>query len=328
MRGWETVRLDNDELSAVLLPGRGGEIHSLEHRPTGAELLWSVPWQTPEGPRVPAGVDFHDWYLGGWQDLFPNGDGPCTVDGVEHERHGEAWRLPWRTSVDGGRATLEVELGVLPLRARRVVTLDGATLHVEEAIEHAGDAPLRLMWGHHPAWGGDLVEEGTRVDLPGGRVECYGAQVDATSRLADRGSSAWPLAPGRAGEPVDVSVVPGPEARSHDVAVITDLADGWYAVRNPRRGIGVALRFPASTFRWLWMWQPYGGASTPPFDRGAYSLALEPWTSPPGLERAAARGAEVRLDPGERLEATLEATVFAAGERPVRRVAEGGRVDV
>jgi galactose mutarotase-like enzyme len=309
---WERAVLENEHLRVVVLPGRGGDVHAIKHRPTATQLLWHAPWETPAGPAVPEGADFHEWYLGGWQDLLPNGEAPCTVDGVRHEQHGESWRLPWSCARVDETLVLDVALRVLPLRAWRVLRLAGAMLRVEERVENVGREPVRFMWGHHPAWGGDLLEAGCRVELPGGRVHGYGIDLDRTSRLAATGSGDWPRMPGRAGGSVDLSLVPGPEARSHDVALITDLPDGWYALRNPRRGIGVAVRFPREVFRWLWMWQPYGGATAEPFSRGTYALALEPWTSPPCLAKAVERGAEVRLAPGERLEAMLEVTVLDA----------------
>jgi galactose mutarotase-like enzyme len=324
LSSWERLELASDELRAVLLPGRGGDIASLEHLPSGAQLLWTASWSTPAGPAVPDGADFHDWYFGGWQDLFPNGGTPAEVDGIGHEQHGEAWRRPWAvTPLDGG-VRLDVTLSVLPLRARKTIRVSGSTLSVQERIENAGSEALRMMWGHHPAYGGALVEAGARVDLPGGRTECFGSAVDSTSRLADKGTGRWPLLPGRDGGEIDLSVVPGPENETHDVALITDLEAGWYAIRNPSRRLGVAVRFPRDVFGFVWMWQPYGGATYAPFDQGIYALALEPWTSPPRLDAAVARGADVRLAPGEGLEAEIELTVFAADKRPVLDVGQGG----
>ena len=82
-------------------------------------------------------------------------------------------------------------------------------------------------------------------------------------------------------------------------------------LRNPRRGVAFALTFPAELFRWVWIWQAFGGATSPPFDERVYTLALEPWTSPPSLAHAAGRGEAAVLGPGEALEATVEATVLA-----------------
>jgi galactose mutarotase-like enzyme len=320
------VELASDQLRVVVLPGRGGDVLSLEHRPTGSSLLWRTPWETPDAPTVPAGADFHDWYLGGWQDLFPNGGAACVVDGVEHEQHGEAWRRAWNVTHVDAALELEVTLDTLPLRARKRIAVDGPSVRLTERIEHVGADPVQMMWGHHPTYGGDLVEAGCRVDLPGGRTECFGAEVDSTSRLATVGEGRWPHLPARDGGLIDLSVVPGPGSRSHDVCLIGDLADGWYAVRNPRRGLGVAVRFPRDVFPFLWMWQPFGGATFAPFDQGIYALALEMWTSPPSLAAAVERGAERRLGPGESVEAEIELTVFAADERAVVGVDAGGAV--
>jgi galactose mutarotase-like enzyme len=324
VNGWEQLELASDDLRAVVLPGRGGDILSLEHRASGAELLWQAPWPTPAGPDVPAGADFHDWYLGGWQDLFPNGGAPAEVDGIQHEQHGEAWRRAWEATAADGGLQLAVTLGVLPLRARKEIRVAGPTVTVRERIENAGGSDVRMMWGHHPAYGGALVEAGARIDLPGGTTECFGAAVDRTSRLAERGAGRWPRLPGRDSGEVDLSVVPGPEIGTHDVCLVTDLEAGWYALRNPRRGLGVAVRFPPEVFRFLWIWQPFCGATFAPFDQGIYALALELWTGPPSLGAAVERGAAMRLAPGEALDAQIELTVFAADERAVSDVRPGG----
>jgi Domain of unknown function (DUF4432) len=322
LNGWETLVLGGDELRAVVLPGRGGDIVSL--RASGSELLWNASWPTPAGPAVPAGADFHDWYFGGWQDLFPNGGAPAEVDGIAHEQHGESWRRAWAATPADGGVRLDVALDVLPLRASKTIRVTGPTITVNERVENAGADAVTMMWGHHPAYGGALVESGARIDLPGGRTECFGAAVDSTSRLAERGAGRWPHVPGRDGGEVDLSVMPGPDAGTHDVCLVTDLEAGWYALRNPRRGIGVAVRFPRDVFGFLWIWQPFGGATYAPFDKGIYALALEPWTSPPSLGAAVERGAEVRLGPGAALEAEIELTVFAADERAVSDVGPGG----
>jgi hypothetical protein len=310
VNGWETATLDNGEIRVVVLPAKGGEIWELRHVRTGAQLLWHAPWGLRPGPRVAADDHFDDWYAGGWQDLLPNGDAACEVDGVEHAFHGESWALPWSCTACAGTLELATSLRTLPLRVTKTLSLDGETLRIEERVENAGNRELRFAWGHHPALGGDLLESGCEIDLPGGRVETSPEPVDETSRLAAGATSTWPYAPGRDGGHVDLRAVPGPEARSHDVALVTGLAAGWCAVRNPRRRLGLALTFPREVFGWVWIWAAYGGATAPPFDERVYTLALEPWTSPPSLARAVARGEAAVLAPGASLEVTVEATVL------------------
>lgn len=88
----------------------------------------------------------------------------------------------------------------------------------------------------------------------------------------------------------------------------------WCAVRNPNRRLGLTLTFPRDVFRWLWIWQAFGGATAAPFDERVSTLALEPWTSPPSLAAAVARGEAAVLAAGASLEAVVEATVLAGTE--------------
>lgn len=45
--GIDTIVIENDRLRATVLPGLGGRIHSLFHKPTGRELLYRNPVLQP-----------------------------------------------------------------------------------------------------------------------------------------------------------------------------------------------------------------------------------------------------------------------------------------
>lgn len=321
--GWELLTLENDRLVLSLTPNRGGDIQSLVDKDRGAELLFQPTWTTPGGPVVPEGADFHEWYLGGWQSLLPNGAGPCVVDGVSHEQHGDIWHQQAQVASGPGDLGLELASSSLPLRVLRKLRLRERTVVVEEEVTNTGDQQVRFMWGHHPTLGGVLIEEGSRVDLAGAQVRSYGP-VDTSGRVEPGAIGRWPHIAARKGGDLDLSVLPGPDARSHDVLLLTDLEGGWYAVRNPRRNVGVAVAFPAGIFRWLWMWQPFGGVTTEPLVRGTYALALEPWTSPPGLDKAVASGAALTLGARESVSVQVCMTVFDATERAVSDVTADG----
>lgn len=322
---WDVLTLDNGTLEVAVLPAKGGDIWQLRHLPSQSQVLWESPLGLPQGPRVSSDAQFETSCEGGWQDLLPNGGAACEVDRTTHQFHGESWRLPWSWRLVGETLRLSVLLETVPLRVVRSMQVRNSTLRIEEQVENVGPRTVPFMWGHHVALGGDLLTGGCEIDLAGARVEGFGELVDPTSRLGPVFQTRWPFATGRDGNPVDLHHVPGPELKAHDVALLTDLRADWYAVRNPYRRVGFALRFSSDVFRWLWMWQAYGGANTAAFNGRAYTLALEPWTSPPSLARALARGQARSLSPNESVEATLEATIFEAS-RPVRGVESGGRI--
>ncbi|CAA9552718.1 MAG: hypothetical protein AVDCRST_MAG79-2815 [uncultured Thermoleophilia bacterium] len=300
MRAWRELHLESETLALTLLPDKGAEIVSLVDRRTGAELLARLrPTPPDDGSLRAEGTDFDRWYAGGWQELLPNAGDACVVDGVAHAFHGESWARPWAVrSASATEATFAVTLTSAPLRVTKRLRLadDAARLELEETLEHIGTAPLDVLWGQHPAFGPPLVGAGARVTVPACRVTVVA--VDGRSRLAPS-EGRWPLVPDRRGAPIDISRVSGREARTHDLALLHDLEDGWYRLERPEADLGVLVTFDATLFTWLWMWQLYGDADDEPF-RDGYCLALEPFTGPPGLAAARAAGEVLRLEPGER----------------------------
>lgn len=315
---WPEAVIESDHLRCVFLPGKGGEMISLVDRRTGHELLGRLrPTPPDDGTRaiaVPAATEatFNRWYAGGWQELLPNGDTPCEVDGVRHSFHGESWARPWRVVRHAPPSiTMQVDLSWPPLRLERTVTLDEAEpgLVVAERLTNTGSATARILWGHHPVFGGPLLAAGGRIIAPAGSMETV--RCDGTSRLAAAVGLSWPIGRGVDGRDVDVSLVQSREQRSHDLCLLTGFRQGFVGLDNPALGLRVMLEFDAAVFRWLWIWQLYGGGEAEPF-AGGYVVGLEPWTGPPQLSRAIAAGDALTLEPGGSRDTTLRLRVTAS----------------
>src|SRR5262245_12678897 len=139
IEGWEAVVLENERLRVAVLPAKGGDVVELVDLESGADVLFKAPWGLrPPGspPREGSGdIEFVWNYEGGWQELFPNVNDACTVDGVAVPFHGEAALLPWDVEVldEEAAVRLTVRLDVLPFRLERVLRLrpDAAELEVE-----------------------------------------------------------------------------------------------------------------------------------------------------------------------------------------------------
>lgn len=313
IQGHEALWLENARLRAAVLPGKGADIYSLTHVPTGVEFLMRTPaGLRPPGERPP--LDFLDNYEGGWQELFPNHNDACSYRGRPIPFHGEVALLPWDCAVEDGPALrLSVACAQTPFRLTRRMRLPGdqAVLELESTVESLSDQPEHFVWGHHIVLGGDFLEAGCRLEVPAGRLVTPEALYEpATAVLAPGQEQPWPLARGRRpDERIDLRAIPGPEARSHDDVCLTDLAEGCWTVVNPRRGLGLRLEWDAAVFPWLQMWTPYGGADLPPLT-GIYGLGLEPWTSRFPLEQALAQGQAHRLGPRDSLTTVVRARVL------------------
>jgi hypothetical protein len=310
--GWRAILAASDVLEATVLPERGAEICSLVHRPSGSELLFRAPWglQPPAAPPR-EGADGHlflERYAGGWQELFPSVNDPTRYRGETIPFHGEVAGLPWNCEPDGDGLRCSVTCERTPFRLERAMRIDAGRLVLEETVTNVGNETAEFVWGHHVVLGPPFLERGCLFDAPVRTIVTIPEPWEETARLEPGQETAWPSARLRDGEAVDLRVVPGPEAGSHDDVYLTDLEAGWATLTNPRLGLRFRLDFDERVFRWLISWQPYGGAKAMPL-AGAYALGIEPWVSRLPLGEAAAQGEAISLTPGASFTTSLAASV-------------------
>jgi hypothetical protein len=312
-RGWRAIGVDNGELRFTVLPDRGAEIVELIHVATGIDVLFHAPWGlAPPGapPREGSGGHaFLEGYAGGWQELFPSVNDPCSYRGEQIPFHGEVATLPWSVEPpDDGALRCHVDSRSTPLRLERRMRLEGSELMLEEVVTNRGSEEAYLVWGHHCVLGPPLVEAGARLRVPARTIVTVPELWEDTARLEPGQRSRWPNAALRAGGTADLSVIRGPEDGSHDDVYLTDLEAGWAEVENARLGLAFRLHFDPQVFRWLISWQPYGGAEAMPL-AGSYALGVEPWTSMLCLEQAIAAGDAIALAAGAAFSTTLRAAL-------------------
>ncbi len=325
-RGLKTVVIENDQLRTVVLADKGADVISLVHKPSDTEFLWRSPWGVRDPSKyVPTtGDGFSVWidhYEGGWQTVVPNVGLPARDGGGSLGFHGEANLLPWdAVVVDEGpeRALVRfrARLARSPLTVVKEIGLDrqGATLRVRDAITNTSTKRYELSFGHHIALGPPLLSEHSVIDLPGGTILTQSETFHEANRLAPATRSPWPMARLRGGGEADLRYVLPPDSQVYDQAYVTDLPDGWYALTNRQRGVGMAVRFPRETFRYLWYWQVFGGGTDYPWWGRTYNVGLEPVTSYPngGLDEQVANGTAWSLGPGETSTSELLVTAFVS----------------
>lgn len=187
-------------------------------------------------------------------------------------------------------------------------------MRVHETVRNASPDPHELVWMHHPAYGAPLVGADARFDLPGASVA---SDAHAPGTLLPPGVvHEWPMTVTADGKPLDLRELAGPESPREIFAALTDLVDGWYALRNPAIGLGVAFRWDPEVFPHAWFWQELHATRGFPWFRRAYAAAIEPSNVLP-------RGTGPVLDGRAEVDTTVELTVFRPG-RPVSDVGWGG----
>lgn len=323
--GHEAVYLSNDLLLITVLPRKGADIYTFIHKPTGIDVLWKNPiglWPPGAPPHDGHGdLEFMYNYEGCWQELFPSCNDPSEYNGRKIPFHGEVATLRWDwesvTQTDdeiAARFTVFTRQTTFKLERTMRLKRGEARLYLDETVTNVGAFPQHFVWGHHCVVGGPWLEPGSRLDLPAHTIVTSDPLYEpATARLAAGQREPYPFARGKDGGVVDLSVVPGIEAFSHDDMYITDLDAGYVAVTNPRLDFRFSLHWDVSLFKWVISWQPYGGAVLPPFKRMSYCLGIEPWISNKHLGAAAAAGEAVELAPGAQFSTQLYAEITHGG---------------
>jgi hypothetical protein len=317
--GWRRLRLSSGAIEVSVLPDKGADIYQIVDLATGIDPLFKSPWGLAPPGAAPrqgsAGAAFLENYQGSWQELFPNTNDACDYLGTPVPFHGEVATRPWSWSIEAAgddqvAVRFSIDCRAVPLRLERLTRLRAGErrLVLEERVTNLSGDAAQFVWGHHCVLGAPLVAAGAVLRAPCRTVVTPSRMWEDSARLVPAQHTAWPTAELRGGGEADLSLVPGPEASSHDDVYFTDLRDGWAEVSNDGLRMAFRLAWDPGLFRWIISWQPYGGASAMPL-RGAYGLGIEPWTTGGNLAEAIASGDAIQIAGHAQLTTTLAASI-------------------
>lgn len=284
--GFKAFTLTDGEYSLTVLPEKGSDIISIQDKKSGTEFLWS----SPQGLRKDTpSKSFIDNYEGGWQECFPTGGPVVNYRGAQIGQHGEVHGLSWsvddvHADVNEASITMSAQTIKTPFTIKKKITLrlHVGIIEIDEWVTNNSLENLPVLWGHHPALGGNFLDASCKIDSAAKKVWSYVLPENSVTGQFDQNvSGEWPLLQNKKGELVDVSEVPGPEAKTADMLFLGDLTDGWVSVTNRDRKVGIAFLFDPKLFSTVWFWQMYGGGVGYPWYSRAYTLALEPFTGVP-----------------------------------------------
>jgi Domain of unknown function (DUF4432) len=315
-KGMRTLVLESDSLKVSILLDKGSDIFELIYKPLGVDVLW----HSPIGYRNPAGYvlngaslenSFHDFYGGGWNDIFPNYGKSSSNRGTEFGEHGESALLSWsclHTSEENNSASgqLAVRCVRYPLRAEKTLSLSESELRISEDIVNTADHEIEFSWAQHIAYGEPFIGPGTKIEIPGGAAKTSTFPVHG-SRLKQETNFKWPSAPATSGKDIDLTRIPARSERIQEDFPIIELASAEYSLYNSDLDLGVKVSWDREVFPHLWYWLNWGVPDYAYFGRGR-TLALEPTTSFTGGGLAAdiKGGCAKVLMPGSKLHAEVK----------------------
>jgi hypothetical protein len=122
----------------------------------------------------------------------------------------------------------------------------------------------------------------------------------------------------------DITHILHRKTQSVDVVFFKELTEGWYGLTNQRLRVGFGMAWDKELFKYLWMWQVYGGHTDYPWYGRTYNCALEPFTSypPAGVKKAIENGTALIMKPDEVIDTELVAVAYQ-GEGVKRITLEG-----
>ena len=330
--GLTTITLENRSLRLTFLLDKGADLVELLYKPRDLDFAWL----TAGGVRDPraygnsspdVSATFHDYYPGGWQEMFPNAGSPSTVWGARFGQHAEVAVMPWDVTIleDTSEAVavrFSVRTQKTPFALERVVSLRGedARFRYDGRITNESDVPLHAEWGHHITFGAPFLHPGARLTMPPDvRVFVLPGEGDRRDMwLREDAKRPWPMVPANPGTPAtadgmaDLRILPPPGTPS-EMSFLTDFGDdAWYRVESDEHGLGARVRWDSQRYPFLWHWHEYGrGRQNFAYGRH-YNIGLEPCSSwsTASLAGAIENGTALSLGPRESQTGWLEFSIY------------------
>ena len=258
-KGEPALVLQNESLTAVILPEWGAKTVSLVHRPSGIETLWQNP--SPTFARTGYGDSYGNGEFAGFDEMFPTisrgyyESAPWA--GTEVPDHGEVWSIPWESAEGFDHVTFSVNGVRFPYRLQKTVSLQEDRLVARYAAENLADHPLDFIWAAHPLFNAAqgmkfIVPRGMRRIInavPGPVLGGYGGKFDFP------GKNRLDLVP------------PRNDTGYQKYWFEQKVSEGWCILHDPDRRLSIGMSFPPGQVPWLGMWLNEGGLA------GQYNVA-------------------------------------------------------
>ncbi len=286
--------MENELLKINILLDKGADIVDMVYKPMDIDFMWKAPGGIRDTskliPSCSQRLGAHpDYYEGGWHECFPGG-GPDIYKNAEVGLHGEVTLMPWSYRVEEDREniisiSLKCETYRFPFYIDKKITMysNRPVIEFDEKITNNSNEEIPYMWGHHPVFGKPFLDGSCRIDVPAKDFSVCKRFNPDTSLYESGFKGKWPAAKTKRGELVDMTQVPSGETPMADLFFIEGLKDGWYAVTNTNRELGIGVAWDAKIFPYIWYWQVAYGLSGFPWYGRTYNIGLEFWTSYPTI---------------------------------------------
>lgn len=336
IRGCRAVSMENRFLRVGVLAGWGCLIYEFLDKQTDTDFMMRERrglsrlngyQPSKEGAQ---GV-FWDYMMGGWFEMFPNAGKSCEYNNATYGQHGEVAYQPWDMEVvaddpDHIALRFTVETMRTDFRLERVMEMyaDRPALYIRETAANQSADSQEYVWGHHFTMGEAFLNENCVVDAPDCQVVDRNTSDAPNSQLRFGAEGKLNAMPAKQGGFIDETRVLGKDSHVNETLFLRNLSEGWAAVTDRARGVGVGLSWDKSVFPHAWMWKEFCASRGFPMFGRCYAMSIEPCvTSVPIIKNASVAGETRILKPGETQSVWITAAVHHDA-RPVAGIARDG----
>lgn len=318
--GLRSLRLENDLIRTTILLDRGANIYEYVSKHQDQDFLFHHPRVKPRPPVLGTAGGIDNWWFGGIDEILPTAF-PSTYRGEEYPVIGELWAQAYSCNIlkqatDEVEAYLLTQTTISPFKVEKWVKLvtGEPRLRIRTRITNTGHRDFSFLWGYHNTF---AVTTDHRIDMPATKMLVEDA---LESRFNPGTEYDWPIATDRSGKKIDLSEVLEPTELMYEYHYATELREGWLAVTDSMRKIGLGMSFPKETLSKIHLWLNYG------IWRSCYNIGLYAMTGyPAALQRAAEQGTCSCLDAGKSLECEVSYVTYT-GVSHVSHIDSNGHV--
>ena len=339
-QGMRSIILQNELIQVVIHIDKGTEITQFLHKPTDTDFIWRARNEL-HNPAAFSSVggdtsaQFFDHWSGGWFEILPNNGPGAKYKNCNLGFYAETINVPWEYKIledtpEKVSVAFWFKTYRTPFLIKKIITiLSGKpALFISEQVTNIGGEEMDFAWGHHPVIGPPFLDDSCRLSMADSKVMVFTDEDGPGYRIKLHQEGKWPYVEGIDGKQVDLRVVPSKSMKSMDDSYLTGFKDNAFvAVTNTKKKVGFGIAWDPKVFRYMWLWQAFGGGEGFPWFKDCHEMGIEPWSSYPcaGLEAAIENKSALKLGPGESLSAWLTAVAYAS-DKDVALINQDGSI--
>jgi galactose mutarotase-like enzyme len=265
------IEISNDFFRVIVSPDKGADISQIIYKPKMLPLLLETGWDSQafkEDSKIPGSdTNFLAKYRGGWQLMIPNAGFGCTLEGVEHGYHGEAWERKWDVILKSEQEIkLCVNLHAMPLRVTRNVKLDANQLFVIDEVTNQAQDVLKFIWGNHPAFSEECLADA--------ELEIFASELKVLTDPPPPPNKILPKFLTKKNNFYSITDLFKDEISF--LAIFSNFVKPQVNIHNKKLNLKIELSWSSKLFRNVWFWLENRGLSTFPWNKSITTLGIEP----------------------------------------------------